>query len=213
MKEVSEGVVELKGLKMEVFDLVFSYIYTGQLKADLSDDALSDVVGMANMLQISDLEVQSVRAFLATMKPGNCLEKKKRLEQMQAFASDSRMREQVRKALDDFVEDAIKDRWKEIVQSQGFVELDIHELINVLGLKSREEELGDFSYSFTQSDLMEGICHWLNHDLESRRCFIESHLSSFYCLHQVSGGQVNVMFKLRESSTNFCQVDELCQGV
>ena len=35
MKEVSEGVVELKGIKVEVFDLVFSYIYTGQLKAEL----------------------------------------------------------------------------------------------------------------------------------------------------------------------------------
>ena len=86
MKEVSEGVVELKGIKVEVFDLVFSYIYTGQLKAELSDDALSEVVEVASMLQIADLEVQSVSAFLATMKPSNCIEKKIQLSQMQAFA-------------------------------------------------------------------------------------------------------------------------------
>ena len=83
----------------------------------------------------------------------------------------------------------------------------------MLRVKSREEELGDFSYSFTQSDLMEGICHWLNHDLENRRPFIESHLASFYCLHQVSGGQVSSMLKLRGCSTSFSEVDDLCQGM
>ena len=110
MKEVSEGFVELKGISMEVFDLIFAYIYTGQLKRDLTDDILSEVVGLASMLQISDLEVQSVSAFLATMKPSNCLEKKSRLMQMQAFANDSSLRKRVLEILDDFVEDAIKDR-------------------------------------------------------------------------------------------------------
>ena len=213
MKEVSEGVVELKGIKVEVFDLVFSYIYTGQLKAELSDDALSEVVEVASMLQIPDLEVQSVSAFLATMKPSNCIEKKIQLSQMQAFANDPTLREGVIKTLDDFVGEAIKDTWKEIVQSPGFVELDIHELTNVLRVKSSEEELGDFSYSFTQSDLMQGICHWLTHDLENRQNFIESHLASFYCLHQVSGGQVNALLKLQGCSPGFKDVDELCQGI
>ena len=212
MKEVSEGIVELKGIKKEVFGLVFAYIYTGQLKEELADEILSDVIGVANMLQISDLEVQSVGAFLSTIKAGNCLDKRSRLEQMQAFSSNPKIKENVRKALDNFVEDAIKDRWKEIVKSPGFVELDVIELINLLLVKSKEEELGDFSYSFTQSDLMYGICHWLNQDLENRRFFIESHLSSFYCLHQVSGGQVNSMLKLQGSSTSFCEVDEICQG-
>lgn len=90
-------------------------------------------------------------------------------------------------AINEFIEECIKDRWKDLIHSEGFLQLPIDQLVKVLTRKLKEEELSDFSYSFIQSDLIEGICNWLVVDLDTRLQYLQSHLVTFYCLHQVNG--------------------------
>lgn len=80
MREVSEGKITFKGFKKDSFDVVFAYIYQGKLRPNLSDEVLAQIFQVANMLQISDLELEIVSCLLSRVNPHNCLEKRSLLE-------------------------------------------------------------------------------------------------------------------------------------
>ncbi len=185
MKEAAHGRVELQGIKSEWFDVVFSYIYTGSLLGSHSDESLSHVFQVANMLQMADLELECVFALLKGLSFENCLQKKKLLLQWPLAHDELSVR--ILHHIDQFIEELVKDRWKDLIHSAGFLNAVATDLVHILDIKAKEEELSDFSYSFIQSDLLEGILNWVNFDWRNRKSFVKDRLDKYYCLHQING--------------------------
>ena len=52
---------------------------------------------------------------------------------------------------------------------QDFLDLDVGSLCEIFRLKSEQEEVSDFSFSFGQTDICEGLVSWVSHDLENRQ--------------------------------------------
>ena len=52
---------------------------------------------------------------------------------------------------------------------QDFLELDVASLCEIFRLKGEQEEVSDFSFSFGQTDICEGLVSWVSHDLENRQ--------------------------------------------
>jgi hypothetical protein len=52
---------------------------------------------------------------------------------------------------------------------QDFLELDVGSLCEIFRLKSEQEEVSDFSFSFGQTDICEGLVSWVSHDLDNRQ--------------------------------------------
>ena len=67
---------------------------------------------------------------------------------------------------------------------QDFLDLDVVSLCEIFRLKSHQEEVSDFSFSFGQTDVCEGLIAWVQHDLEERQQHIHT-LRQYVCLHQV----------------------------
>ena len=67
---------------------------------------------------------------------------------------------------------------------QDFLDLDVISLCEIFRLKSHQEEVSDFSFSFGQTDVCEGLIAWVQHDLEERQQHIHT-LRQYVCLHQV----------------------------
>ena len=67
---------------------------------------------------------------------------------------------------------------------EDFLELDLDSLCEVFRLKGQQEEVSDFSFSFGQTDLCEGLIAWINHDREERQQYVHR-LREYVCLHQV----------------------------
>jgi len=60
--------------------------------------------------------------------------------------------------------------------------------------------VSDFSFSFGQTDLCEGLIAWMSHDVENRKQFIHS-LRQYVCLHQVSASTKKKYCKLLHEIT------------
>ncbi|XP_023328379.1 uncharacterized protein LOC111701356 [Eurytemora carolleeae] len=84
---------------------------------------------------------------------------------------------------------------------QDFLDLDVPSLCEIFRLKNEQEELADFSFSFGQSDLCEGLISWVSRDRESRQIHIHT-LRQYVCLHQVSGSTKKKYCKLLHDITN-----------
>jgi len=84
---------------------------------------------------------------------------------------------------------------------QDFLELDVESLCQILSIKSQQEEVSDFSFSFCQTDVCEGLVTWIGHDLEQRKAHIHL-LRQYVCLHQVSGNTKKKYCKLLHQITN-----------
>jgi len=84
---------------------------------------------------------------------------------------------------------------------QDFLDLDISSLCEIFRLKSEQEEISDFSFSFGQTDLCEGLISWVSRDLEARQGHIHT-LRQYICLHQVSGSTKKKYCKLIHQITN-----------
>ena len=67
---------------------------------------------------------------------------------------------------------------------QDFLDLDVISLCEIFRLKSQQEEVSDFSFSFGQTDVCEGLIAWVEHDQEERQQHIHT-LRQYVCLHQV----------------------------
>ena len=188
MKEQNDGIMDLRNIDAEVFDEIHFYIYMGAFQDQVinSIELLSDIFFAANMLQIEDLEIEVLRKILRSLTPLNCLEIKAKLSKIFTVFTNERLVEHIKEILDEFVEDCVLHHWKDLVLTPGFLELSVDELCEVLELKSSQEELSDFSHSFTQNDLVLGISIWLEHDLENRFYLIRPKLSSYFCLHQAT---------------------------
>ena len=185
MKEQNEGVMELTNIDPEVFDVVHSYIYSGNLKRSCSNlELLSDVFMAANMFQMEDLEVEVVLNFFQCLTPENCLEIRIVLDKLFYFYPNKKYEGSVNDCLDNFINECAQNRWKDLILTPGFVALNIDQLSQLLEVKSHQEELSDFSHSFIQNDLILGISIWLEYDLKHRFHQIRPNLSHFYCLHQ-----------------------------
>jgi hypothetical protein len=65
---------------------------------------------------------------------------------------------------------------------QDFLELDVGSLCEIFRLKSEQEEVSDFSFSFGQTDICEGLVSWVSHDLDNRQEWGEIVLSVFIYL-------------------------------
>lgn len=84
---------------------------------------------------------------------------------------------------------------------QDFLDLDVEAVCEIFSLKSEQEEVSDFSFSFGQTDLCEGLIAWMSHDVENRKQFIHS-LRQYVCLHQVSASTKKKYCKLLHEITN-----------
>ena len=71
----------------------------------------------------------------------------------------------------------------------------------IFSLKSGQEEVSDFSFSFGQTDLCEGLIAWMSHDTEARKQHIHT-LRQYVCLHQVSASTKKKYCKLLHEITN-----------
>ena len=71
----------------------------------------------------------------------------------------------------------------------------------IFSLKSGQEEVSDFSFSFGQTDLCEGLIAWMSHDTEARKHHIHT-LRQYVCLHQVSASTKKKYCKLLHEITN-----------
>ena len=71
---------------------------------------------------------------------------------------------------------------------QDFLDLDCDSVCEIFRLKSEQEEVSDFTFSFGQTDVCEGLIAWMSHDLERRKPNIHT-LRQFVCLHQVTALQ------------------------
>ena len=61
---------------------------------------------------------------------------------------------------------------------------DVDSVCEIFSLKSEQEEVSDFSFSFGQTDLCEGLIAWMSHDTDHRKQYIHT-LRQYVCLHQV----------------------------
>jgi len=84
---------------------------------------------------------------------------------------------------------------------QDFLDLDVSSLCQIFRLKNEQEDISDFSFSFGQTDLCEGLISWVSRDLETRQAHIHT-LRQFVCLHQVSGNTKKKYCKLLHEITN-----------
>jgi len=84
---------------------------------------------------------------------------------------------------------------------EDFLELDLESLCEVFRLKGQQEEVSDFSFSFGQTDLCEGLIAWINHDREERQQYVHR-LREYVCLHQVSGNTKKKYCKLMHEITD-----------
>ena len=50
----------------------------------------------------------------------------------------------------------------------SLVDLDLSSLTVILGIKSDQEEIGDFSFSFNQTDIALAVVQWVKYDLDNR---------------------------------------------
>ena len=50
----------------------------------------------------------------------------------------------------------------------SLVDLDLSSLAVILGIKSDQEEIGDFSFSFNQTDIALAVVQWVKYDLDNR---------------------------------------------
>jgi len=83
---------------------------------------------------------------------------------------------------------------------QDFLDLDLPSLCEIFRLKSMQEEVSDFSFSFGQTDVCEGLIAWMEHDREERQTYIHT-LRQYVCLHQVSGSTKKKYCKLLHEIT------------
>ena len=84
---------------------------------------------------------------------------------------------------------------------QDFLDLDVDAVCEIFSLKSEQEEVSDFSFSFGQTDLCEGLIAWMSHDTENRKNHIHT-LRQYVCLHQVSASTKKKYCKLLHEITN-----------
>jgi len=84
---------------------------------------------------------------------------------------------------------------------QDFLDLDVHSVCEIFRLKSEQEEVSDFSFSFGQTDVCEGLIAWMSHDTDIRKTHIHT-LRQYVCLHQVSGSTKKKYCKLMHEITN-----------
>jgi len=52
---------------------------------------------------------------------------------------------------------------------QDFLDLDVEALCEIFSLKGEQEEVSDFSFSFGQTDLCEGLIAWMSHNTDLRK--------------------------------------------
>ena len=71
-----------------------------------------------------------------------------------------------------------------LIHMKDFLDLDVISLCEIFRLKSHQEEVSDFSFSFGQTDVCEGLIAWVQHDLDERQQHIHT-LRQYVCLHQV----------------------------
>ena len=211
MKETSQNEMEFKDMDPEIFQIIINYIYSGTLECDLDDETLTEVYLVANMLQILDLEAECIAAILTNVNTQNCLEKKCRLDKMNIYQHQPQKRVLILQSLDEFICSSVSDHWKILIQSPGFLQLDSEGLCLLLEMKSSQDEITDFSYSFVQNDIIKGVINWLNHDLDSRHENIWT-LATFYCLHQANNAMVKKLFDIYQKCKITLNIDQVCQG-
>ena len=220
MIETSQNEMEFKDMDPQIFQIIIKYIYNGLLDCNLDDDTLTQVYFVANMLQILDLEAECIASMLTNVTPNNCLDKKSRLQKMNIFENQSDRKVHILQSLDEYIGQCVSDHWKILITSQGFLELDLEEFCMLLELKSGQDEITDFSYSFVQNDIIKGVINWLDYDLDGRHEHITSQLVHYYCLHQANTAMVKKLFEIyqksKPSSEAFYKenlnVDQVCKG-
>ena len=74
-------------------------------------------------------------------------------------------------------------------------------MAEIFSLKSEQEEVSDFSFSFGQTDLCEGLIAWMSHNTDTRSHHIHT-LRQYVCLHQVSASTKKKYCKLLHEITN-----------
>ena len=82
------------------------------------------------------------------------------------------------------------------------VDLDLESLKVVLSIKSDQEEIGDFSFSFNQTDLCLAVIQWIKYDLPKRHSNLIE-LCEYFCLHQINPNATNLLNNLMEL---FCPI-------
>ena len=188
MREVVENRVKFPSISSGTFDVIVDFVYNGCLRPLEDVATLCDVLGTSNMLQMEDLEYELLLALADMLTPHNCLQIKSAVDQIVNVGLGSRdwsKRDDVVCVITSYLEDCLRDRWNDVIKSNGFLDLDVDSLCYVLEHRASHEEIGDFTFSFVQGDLVNGIVGWLVHDLDSRHKHLQERLSDFYCLHQV----------------------------
>ncbi len=123
-----------------------------------------------------------------------------------------------RRELETMLVKIVRDQWHVIVSQpeenedgeeddyvSGLVDLDLPSLKVILSIKSDQEDIGDFSFSFNQTDLAHAVVAWVRADLHSRHSHFQE-LSEFFCHHQVSASAKEALRKLTRDIDTYCSV-------
>lgn len=76
-----------------------------------------------------------------------------------------------------------------------FTKLDYASVKKILRIKSDQEEISDFTFSFNQSDICLAAVQWIKADLVDRIGYLTD-LSECFCLHQISGSAKSALASL-----------------
>ena len=222
MKEADENVVKLNGINPEVFGQLLEYIYTGQLATD-DEDLLAELYLTSDMFQMEDLQDAILRKLgKQGIRSQNPLKIYFMLRQFPENKMVSSVLKNVRICLDLYLADC----WGDLLKHDAFQSLTSDELNELLEIKSSQEELSDFSFSFTQSDIAEAVVKWTRFDLKARHTAFKT-LSRWFCLHQLnSASKQNTLTLIHEISRTFSSstslgerfrssldLDDLCNGL
>ncbi len=218
MKEEEESRIKFCDISAKTFEVILTYIYGGRLGlsgiSDDDDTLLRDVLLASNMLQMDDLEYEALLELSNRLSPQNCIQTKIVVDRVvvQSPSASGSAKDEVVNVISDYLSDCLRDRWNEVIKSDGFLELDLESLIVILEHRAGTEEISDFTFSFIQGDLVNGILYWLNHKLDDRFQYLNSRLNTFFCLHQIRSDAKKAIVSLIEKAEGTTKTDLICRG-
>ncbi len=239
---MSEGRVTFHEVDEDVFRHILEYVYTGRVPERASFEVLRDVLLAANMWQIQDLESAVLNFLVRECSPARCLKIFLFLNSSGDLFKET-MPDGGRESVEKLLAETIRDRWQIIAGTAAaaasdadadegdfcasLCDLDLDSLKLILSIKSDQEEIADFSFSFNQvdgncplmlttfyiqctytymqSDICLGVVNWIRHDgnTAERYPFLSEHLDQYFCLHQISSSASTALTVLHaEASGN-----------
>ncbi len=228
MRESEEGLVRFGNVDAYVLEKALDYVYTGALATDLTFEATRALLLAANMWQMEDLEAAALHSLTEKCDtPARCLKiflfVREAEETLFACRGADSVAAAVKRDLEQALVRMVRDRWHLVASpttaddvgdgetdsdddyAACLPELDLASLKVVLSIKSDQEEVGDFSFSFNQVDLAAAVDRWVSADFQARHSHY-SELSEYFCHHQINSQAKESLRALVRRIDDFCSV-------